>query len=401
MIIPSRQVALLLGAAIGTVAVWYHQTRRKLRRREEKSNAWLIDALSRRERLPQLVILVRHGESQGNADHTLFRTIPDNLVSLTDLGMEQAANAGRRIEDILELFNIRRVHLIVSPFERTLQTAARLRESFEHRIVRTELESRIREQEFGNLQGENLQEYRDEQKRVGRFWYRFPTGESGTDVYDRVKSWWHESVANVNLRVGYEYVDALVIVTHGLTMRFTLMQLFSWSPTTFHSVWNAGNCDVYVLRKDLSKAGIAPYVLDDKLGDKPKSSIEVAISFRSSPSLPKVFVLNDYLSIPPPRTIRMELVKQKLAEQYPTLDVSDIESIKFMPFTEGGVVVGRTSSGVAGSSFVNIADALNKQLLSSSKRHQSDTNRHHAMKRAQPEMSCRFPNVESAFLNPS
>ncbi len=23
--------------------------------------------------------------------------------------------------------------------------------------------------------------------KVGRFWYRFPTGESGADVYDRIK----------------------------------------------------------------------------------------------------------------------------------------------------------------------------------------------------------------------
>jgi broad specificity phosphatase PhoE len=167
----------------------------------------------------------------------MWKTIPDNLLGLTKKGKQQAANAGKRVEHILRQDRCQRVHLVISPFERTLQTAASLRPAFEHRIVRTDIESRIREQEVGNLQDDEFQEYRQEQKKVGRFWYRFPTGESGADVFDRVKSWWFESVLTVNLRVGFEPIDAMVIVTHGLTMRFILMQLFNWSPTTFHSVW--------------------------------------------------------------------------------------------------------------------------------------------------------------------
>lgn len=223
---------------------WYTSSRRQLS--SSSPDIALQLAQQYREKLPAIVILVRHGESEGNADSTLFRTIPDNLVGLTEKGFEQAACVGQRIRDVFRKLQPSRVHLIVSPFERTLQTAATLRKSFEHLIVRTDLESRIREQEFGNLQNEQFQVFRQEQKKVGRFWYRFPTGESGADVYDRVKSWWTESVATVNVRVGYEPVDALVVVTHGLTMRFVLMQLFSWSPTTFHSVWNAENCDLYV-----------------------------------------------------------------------------------------------------------------------------------------------------------
>ena len=30
----------------------------------------------------------------------------------------------------------------------------------------------------------------------------------------------------------------------GLTMRLILMHLGGWSPNTFHSVWNANNCDM-------------------------------------------------------------------------------------------------------------------------------------------------------------
>eukprot|EP00980_Cylindrotheca_fusiformis_P004450 scaffold949_cov90-Cylindrotheca_fusiformis.AAC.3 len=318
----------------------------------------LQDAKHRRERLPPLIILVRHGESEGNADNTLYRTKPDNLVELTRKGLEEAQKAGKRVEGIFKKADsrrrpgcgkqeaaIKRVHLVVSPFERTRQTAAAMRPWFEHRIVRTDIQPRIREQEFGNLQGHDFQDFRNEQNKVGRFWYRFATGESGADVYDRVKSWWYDSVLNVNERYGYEPVDALVVVTHGLTMRFVLMQLFGWSPTTFHSVWNAGNCDTYVLRKDLTKPGMSPYVLDEQNGDMPRSSIDLQIEFVSQPGVRQVYKLQDYLRLPPPRTMQLDLVKEKLAEQYPEIDKDDIRRVVFMPFIDGAIVQKRTKTG--------------------------------------------------------
>ena len=49
------------------------------------------------------------------------------------------------------------------------------------------IDPRIREQEFGNIQGDDFMAFRTEQQKVGRFYYRFPTGESGADVWDRTK----------------------------------------------------------------------------------------------------------------------------------------------------------------------------------------------------------------------
>ena len=101
---------------------------------------------------------------------------------------------------------------------------------------------------------------RQEQQIVGRFWsvfaphtgrnlstaplhapcalsrYRFPTGESGADVYDRVRTWWESAVLRVNqLPSSDTGCEAVVVVTHGLTMRLILMQLYGWSPKTFHT----------------------------------------------------------------------------------------------------------------------------------------------------------------------
>ena len=51
------------------------------------------------------------------------------------------------------------------------------------------------------------------------------------------------------------------LITHGLTVRLILCQLFKWSTSTFHSVYNANNSDIYVLKRDLTKKGRSPYVL--------------------------------------------------------------------------------------------------------------------------------------------
>ena len=138
----------------------------------------------KRQLAPRRVILLRHGESEGNADHTLYRTVPDNAIELTDRGSEQARAAGERIR---KLVGNESVYFFCSPFERTLQTLRNVRDALDDpEQWITHVEPRIREQEFGNLQGDDFQASRDEQKRVGRFWYRFPSGESGCDVYDRV-----------------------------------------------------------------------------------------------------------------------------------------------------------------------------------------------------------------------
>ena len=60
------------------------------------------------------LIMVRHGESEGNRERR-FTTTPD--APLTDLGREQAAQAGRRIA---RLFHPQLV--ITSPYARARET---------------------------------------------------------------------------------------------------------------------------------------------------------------------------------------------------------------------------------------------------------------------------------------
>ena len=106
------------------------------------------------------------------------------------------------------------------------------------------------------MAAEDMSRHKQTAEEVGRFYYRRPTGESGADVYDRAASFWDSLLGgSFNMqdlfrrrRAGPD--DALLVVTHGLTMRLLMMRYFNWSPQTFDAVYNPGNCDFWVLVKD-------------------------------------------------------------------------------------------------------------------------------------------------------
>lgn len=290
---------------------------------DTSSNPALLIAEAARQLLPKRVILVRHGESEGNVDPNVYKEKPDNKIELTDKGSEQAREAGKRIKQIIgdEL-----VQLIVSPFIRTVQTARNILESIKAQTVQDVKDPLIREQEFGNLQGDDFANCRAEQKTVGRYFYRFPTGESGADVHARVKTFWDNSLLQVNLRPGYANVENVVLVTHGLTMRYILMQLYNWSPNTVETVWNAHNCEIYVLKRDLSIPGHSPFIICTEEGNMPRSTVSLNVTFKSG--ITELYRLDDYLSVPMPRTKQTPIVKIMLQKQF-GLDPDTIESIDF------------------------------------------------------------------------
>lgn len=143
--------------------------------------------------LPKRIILVRHGESQGNLDMAAYSTTPDYRIPLTRLGVEQARAAGRRIRHVVSDGGLAanwKVYFYVSPYERTRLTLREIGRAFsKKRIIGVREECRVREQDFGNFQvEERMKVIKETRERFGRFFFRFPEGESAADVYDRVAS---------------------------------------------------------------------------------------------------------------------------------------------------------------------------------------------------------------------
>ena len=195
------------------------------------------------EHRPNRIILVRHGESEGNLDDTVYERVPDHRISLTDKGFEQARATGERLREVLDGES---VEVYVSPYVRTRQTLEALALPVAERDVR--VEPRLREQDWANFQDPaDIAEQKALRDRYGHFYYRFTHGESGSDVYDRVSTFLESMHRNFETPAAPRNV---VIVTHGLTMRLFCMRWFHWSVEYFESLDNPANAEpVVLLRK--------------------------------------------------------------------------------------------------------------------------------------------------------
>lgn len=143
--------------------------------------------------LPKRIILVRHGESEGNIDGSAYSTTPDYKIPLTKQGMEQAKLAGSQIRSVVSdsgSTNNWKVYFYVSPYARSRSSLREIGRSFPKKsVIGVREECRIREQDFGNFQiTERMKIIKETRERFGRFFYRFPEGESAADVFDRVSS---------------------------------------------------------------------------------------------------------------------------------------------------------------------------------------------------------------------
>ena len=149
--------------------------------RRRLASAATSHAAARRPRAPRRIVLIRHGQSQGNVDETAYVTTADWRIPLTAHGRQQAADAGRALRDVL---GGRPTMWYVSPYVRTQQTLSELVKRAGTPGTTNSLgvreEPRIAEQQFGNFQNvEEVLAAKEERGRFGRFWYRFPSGESG------------------------------------------------------------------------------------------------------------------------------------------------------------------------------------------------------------------------------
>mmetsp|Transcript_28233 Transcript_28233/g.52599 ORF Transcript_28233/g.52599 Transcript_28233/m.52599 type:complete len:273 (+) Transcript_28233:126-944(+) len=204
--------------------------------------------------LPKRIILVRHGESLGNADAGAYCSIPDWQIPLTPKGVEQSRALGVTLKEIIgesPLF------IYCSPYMRARQTLKGMVESFEtNHIVGAREEPRITEQQFGNFQnGEEMQTIFSDRSDFGRFYYRFPEGEAGLDVYNRATSFiatlfrdWTRNDPEVQKEM------TVIVVTHGLTLRLFLMRWYQYTVREFEESVNPSNAS-YVLMERSTPEG--------------------------------------------------------------------------------------------------------------------------------------------------
>ncbi|XP_057962928.1 phosphoglycerate mutase-like protein AT74 [Malania oleifera] len=237
--------------------------------------------------LPKRIILVRHGESQGNLDGAAYTTTPDHKIPLTQQGLAQARLTGEGLRRVIfgdGGCESARVYFYVSPYERTRSTLREIGRSFsKKRVIGVREECRVREQDFGNFQvEERMKLVKETRQRFGRFFYRFPEGESAADVYDRVSSFLESLWRDIDMnRIHRDPTHELnlIIVSHGLTSRVFLMKWFKWTVEQFEDLNNLGNCEYRVMQlgsggeyslaihhtdEELQQWGLSPEMIADQ-----------------------------------------------------------------------------------------------------------------------------------------
>jgi broad specificity phosphatase PhoE len=189
---------------------------------------------------PRRIVLIRHGESQGNVDDTIYARVPDHALELTAAGLGHAVQAGAWLR---ELFGDERVHAFVSPYRRTWDSFRAL--GLDPLLTEAKEEPRLREQDWGNWQDvEDIQRQRKARDSYGHFFYRFAMGESGADVYDRVGAFLETLYRAFDKE---DFPPNVLLVTHGLTMRLFCMRWFHWTVEEFEALSNPRNAESRVL----------------------------------------------------------------------------------------------------------------------------------------------------------
>lgn len=172
---------------------------------------------------PSRLVLVRHGESVGNlADAAARKNGAARLdlherdadVELSDAGRDQASALGAWMADAEQIPAL----VLSSPYARAHETARRAVADTSLDVV---LDERLRERDLGLFDGMTgagiRSDYADEaerRKRVGKFYYQPPSGESWADVVLRVRS------LLADLRHGCEDAEVWMFTHQAVIMSF-------------------------------------------------------------------------------------------------------------------------------------------------------------------------------------
>ncbi len=176
------------------------------------------------------LILVRHGESEGN-EARQFSVSPD--IGLTERGAEQARVAGRRIAA-----EFRPGAIVASSFRRARLTAELIAAEVGY-VGPVEVEPDLRERSIGELAGAPYDAmHRHPTYRHDRFWeWRPEGGESLEDVAQRA------GLALERIALAHPARD-VVVVSHGGTM----LALCAHVERGWLRPRVARNCEVVVVR---------------------------------------------------------------------------------------------------------------------------------------------------------
>jgi broad specificity phosphatase PhoE len=202
------------------------------------------------------ILLVRHGQSEGNVEELKYKNPGDPLVELTNQGWQQAYDAGK----FLRWYYRNNPSAMTqgpaiwsSTFMRTRQTTQAVLKGlqWEDRPVREDL--RLVEQSYGSTcwsveeeHAKATQALSEEVYRTNRFLTPLPNGESLMNQFMRVDSF----LNTLHRKEAQNAEDDVLIISHGATMKNFLMRWFHIPDYQWKQLDTPHNCDVIAIEHD-------------------------------------------------------------------------------------------------------------------------------------------------------
>jgi 2,3-bisphosphoglycerate-dependent phosphoglycerate mutase len=197
----------------------------------------------------RLLVLARHGQSDWNLKN-LFTGWKD--PGLTDLGIEEARNAGRRLKEMGVQFDI----AFTSDLSRAQRTCKLILEEIGQPDLKTIANQALNERDYGDLSGLNKDDARarwgEEQVHVWRRSYDVPPpgGESLKDTVARVLPYYIREILPRVMRG-----ERVLVAAHGNSLRALVMVLDGLTSETIPSLELATGIPlVYDLNDDTTVA---------------------------------------------------------------------------------------------------------------------------------------------------
>lgn len=192
------------------------------------------------------IFIIRHGQSEANLK-TYNEIKEDCKIKLTNEGHMQAEEAGKFLSQTIPQNEINDSIIISSTYLRALQTTQQINKSLN---IKTTKDSRLVEFDRGIFikckyserklkYPKEFQEYQNMQHSKDKFFAKPPEGESGLDVYRRVRPITFELK-----HLCKQGIKNVIIVSHNDTMRVLTMALMDYDKLWYYKENAVQNCSI-------------------------------------------------------------------------------------------------------------------------------------------------------------
>jgi broad specificity phosphatase PhoE len=204
------------------------------------------------------ILLIRHGESEGNINDSKYMEKGDQNVSLTNQGWLQAYSAGQFLKSFYTTHGIPSwPHIFLSPYTRTRETMSGLlkgMDGFRNDLPKIREDSRLVEKFFGAASALEFLEHPDVTPEISKalqtlfhtvykndpFTTRGLFGDSFKDIVGNTKSFM-DGTLDRDVKMGS---SNFLIVTHGAVIQAFLMSWLHIRIEDKNKIGNPNNCDV-------------------------------------------------------------------------------------------------------------------------------------------------------------